>query len=139
MGSVADTVRFTTHHAHLLHDNERAAIYFPYQMQDEIERMFLLMAILQTEIHRQDAVRVLDSNRAIIINCRRPTKRTTLSLTWPRRGRREEYSPLNLSILKSKFNVFSLSIDMRPRAIDRKTFPCSRESHRNWSEDKRET
>ncbi|KAJ7247150.1 hypothetical protein B0H12DRAFT_1072991 [Mycena haematopus] len=54
VGNVADTVRFTTYHSHMFHDNERAVIYFPYQMQDEIERMFLLMAILQTEMHRQD-------------------------------------------------------------------------------------
>jgi hypothetical protein len=53
-GNPADTVRFTTYHSHLLHDSDRAAIYFPHQMVDEIERMFLLMAILQTEIHRQD-------------------------------------------------------------------------------------
>lgn len=50
----AGTVRFTPFHQHLLKDNERAAIYFPLQMQDEIERMFVLMAILQTETHRQD-------------------------------------------------------------------------------------
>ncbi|KAF8188919.1 hypothetical protein K438DRAFT_1936231 [Mycena galopus ATCC 62051] len=55
VGNVADTVRFTTYHPRLFHDSERAIIYFPHQMQDEVERMFLLMAILQTEIHRQDA------------------------------------------------------------------------------------
>ncbi|KAJ6545483.1 hypothetical protein B0H19DRAFT_999202 [Mycena capillaripes] len=54
-GNVAGTVRFTTFHSHLFHDDERAVIYFPHQMQDENERMFLMMAILQTEIHRQDA------------------------------------------------------------------------------------
>ncbi|KAJ6462142.1 hypothetical protein C8R45DRAFT_1178591 [Mycena sanguinolenta] len=54
VGNVADIVRFTTYHSHMFHDSERAMIYFPYQMQDEIERMFLLMAILETEIHRQD-------------------------------------------------------------------------------------
>ncbi|KAJ6545465.1 hypothetical protein B0H19DRAFT_1075772 [Mycena capillaripes] len=53
-GNHAGAVRFTTFHSHLFHDDERAVIYFPHQMQDEIERMFLLMAILQTEIHRQD-------------------------------------------------------------------------------------
>ncbi|KAK6987468.1 hypothetical protein R3P38DRAFT_2574792 [Favolaschia claudopus] len=56
-GTVADTVRFTTHRQHLLHDNERAVLYFPYHMQDELERMFLLLAILYMEIHRQDQVR----------------------------------------------------------------------------------
>ncbi|KAJ7438378.1 hypothetical protein B0H11DRAFT_1935272 [Mycena galericulata] len=50
-------VRFTPFQSHLLHDNKRAVIYFPYQMQDEFEKMFLLMAILQTEIHRQDVQR----------------------------------------------------------------------------------
>jgi hypothetical protein len=53
-------VRFTTYHRHLLHESEPAVIYFPHQMQDELERMFLLMAILQTEIHRED-VRVFFS------------------------------------------------------------------------------
>ncbi|KAJ6462637.1 hypothetical protein C8R47DRAFT_1202155 [Mycena vitilis] len=52
--NVALTVRFTPYHSHLLHDNERAVLYLPQQMQDEIERMFLLMAILHTEMHRQD-------------------------------------------------------------------------------------
>jgi hypothetical protein len=47
-------VRFTTFQSHLFHDNERAILYFPDQMQDETERMFIMMAILQTEIHRQD-------------------------------------------------------------------------------------
>ncbi|KAJ7083457.1 hypothetical protein C8R44DRAFT_753473 [Mycena epipterygia] len=53
-GNSADTVRFTTYQSHLLHEDHRAVIYFPYQLQDEIERMFLLMAILQSEIHRKD-------------------------------------------------------------------------------------
>ncbi|KAJ7144124.1 hypothetical protein C8R44DRAFT_973794 [Mycena epipterygia] len=56
-GSAAGTVRFTTYRPHLLHGNEPAVIYFPHQMQDELERMFLLMAILQTEMHRQDNAR----------------------------------------------------------------------------------
>ncbi|KAJ7748386.1 hypothetical protein B0H16DRAFT_1725571 [Mycena metata] len=55
--SVAGTVRFTTYDTHLFHENERAVLYLPSQMQDEIERMFLLMAILQTEMHRQDKQR----------------------------------------------------------------------------------
>jgi len=53
-GNPAAAVRFTPYHSHLLHDSERAVIYFPHEMQDELERMFLLMAVLQTEIHRQD-------------------------------------------------------------------------------------
>lgn len=53
-GNAAGTVRFTTYRRHLFHSNERAVISFPHQMQDEIERMFLLMAVLKTEIRRQD-------------------------------------------------------------------------------------
>ncbi|KAJ7141945.1 hypothetical protein C8R43DRAFT_1238318 [Mycena crocata] len=53
-GDVAGTVRFTTYEPHLFHENERAAINFPHHIHDPAERMFLLMAILQTEIHRQD-------------------------------------------------------------------------------------
>ncbi|KAF7328172.1 hypothetical protein MVEN_02574800 [Mycena venus] len=60
VGSVADTVRFKPYEAHLLAHNEPAAVYFPDQMQDEVERMFLLMAILQTEIHRQDMAKQSD-------------------------------------------------------------------------------
>ncbi|KAJ7219889.1 hypothetical protein B0H12DRAFT_313907 [Mycena haematopus] len=55
-GNVADTVRFTEYRRRLFHDSERAMIYFPHHME-EIERMFLLMAILQTEIRRQDVAR----------------------------------------------------------------------------------
>ncbi|KAJ7895179.1 hypothetical protein B0H14DRAFT_2681537 [Mycena olivaceomarginata] len=54
VGSDSDTVRFTPRHPHLVHDNERAVLYFPHQLQDETERMFLLLAVLQTEMHRQD-------------------------------------------------------------------------------------
>ncbi|KAJ7895192.1 hypothetical protein B0H14DRAFT_2558770 [Mycena olivaceomarginata] len=49
---MADTVRFMMYRPNLLRESERAAIYFPSHM-DEVERMFLLMAILQTEMHRQ--------------------------------------------------------------------------------------
>ncbi|KAJ7243837.1 hypothetical protein B0H12DRAFT_1022835 [Mycena haematopus] len=56
IGNAADTVRFTTYRWRLFHDSERAMIYFPHHME-EIERMFLLMAILQTEIRRQDVRR----------------------------------------------------------------------------------
>jgi hypothetical protein len=54
---MADTVRFMMYRPNLLRESERAAIYFPSHM-DEVERMFLLMAILQTEMHRQ-AVRCI--------------------------------------------------------------------------------
>ncbi|KAJ7445425.1 hypothetical protein FB451DRAFT_1412707 [Mycena latifolia] len=50
----AGAVRFTPYHSHLFHSNEPAAISFPAHLHDEEERMFVLMAILQTEIHRQD-------------------------------------------------------------------------------------
>ncbi|KAJ7205694.1 hypothetical protein B0H12DRAFT_1160153 [Mycena haematopus] len=56
LGNDADTVRFTTYQRRLFRENERAMIYFPHHME-EIERMFLLMAILQTEIHRQETAR----------------------------------------------------------------------------------
>ncbi|KAJ7437218.1 hypothetical protein B0H11DRAFT_2108187 [Mycena galericulata] len=46
--------RFTPFHGHLFSDNEPAVLYLPYQIQDEFEKMFLLLAILHTEIHRQD-------------------------------------------------------------------------------------
>ncbi|KAJ7784924.1 hypothetical protein DFH07DRAFT_907605 [Mycena maculata] len=54
IGNPADTVRFLPYHGHLFHENERAIIHFPYHMQDEFEKMFLFMAIVETEIHRQD-------------------------------------------------------------------------------------
>ncbi|KAJ6616701.1 hypothetical protein B0H10DRAFT_1948866 [Mycena sp. CBHHK59/15] len=47
------TVRFTTYQSHLLHDNVLATIHLPYEI-DEIEKMFLLMAVLYTETCRQD-------------------------------------------------------------------------------------
>ncbi|KAJ7762152.1 hypothetical protein B0H16DRAFT_1719193 [Mycena metata] len=50
----AGTVRFTTYNVRLFHENDRAVLYLPHQMQDETEQMFVLMAILQTEIDRQD-------------------------------------------------------------------------------------
>ncbi|KAJ6584331.1 hypothetical protein B0H19DRAFT_385046 [Mycena capillaripes] len=49
-----DAVRFTTYEPHLFHKNSQATIHFPDNTQDEIERMFLLMAVLQTEMHKQD-------------------------------------------------------------------------------------
>ncbi|KAJ7056435.1 hypothetical protein C8F01DRAFT_369925 [Mycena amicta] len=51
----SSTVRFTAYEPHLLSKTEQATIQFPHEMQDEIERMFVLMAILQTEMHKQDA------------------------------------------------------------------------------------
>ncbi|KAJ6628337.1 hypothetical protein B0H10DRAFT_2428892 [Mycena sp. CBHHK59/15] len=48
------TVRFTPPHLHVLHENEPAVIYFPFELQDEIMRMFLLMAVLQMETRRKD-------------------------------------------------------------------------------------
>ncbi|KAJ6483073.1 hypothetical protein DFH09DRAFT_1461588 [Mycena vulgaris] len=53
-GTVADTVRFTTYHPHLLRDSEHAAVHFPLDLRDATERMFLLLVILQTEIQQQD-------------------------------------------------------------------------------------
>ncbi|KAJ7218407.1 hypothetical protein GGX14DRAFT_560749 [Mycena pura] len=55
----AGTVRFTPYQAHLLHTNEPAVIHLPSKMQDETERMFLLMVILQTETRRQKSHRDL--------------------------------------------------------------------------------
>ncbi|KAJ7708612.1 hypothetical protein B0H16DRAFT_1481210 [Mycena metata] len=54
LDSTARTVRFTTYDAHLFRKDDPAVLYFPPQTQDEVERMFLLMVILQTEIDRQD-------------------------------------------------------------------------------------
>ncbi|KAJ7181561.1 hypothetical protein C8R43DRAFT_1229406 [Mycena crocata] len=52
--SAIGTVRFTTYRSHIFHDNKPATLHFPSQLQDETERMFLIMAILQTEIRRQE-------------------------------------------------------------------------------------
>ncbi|KAJ7748385.1 hypothetical protein B0H16DRAFT_1725570 [Mycena metata] len=49
----AGTVRFTTCDAGSVREKENAVLYFPEEVQDETQRMFLLMAILQTEISRQ--------------------------------------------------------------------------------------
>ncbi|KAJ7456103.1 hypothetical protein FB451DRAFT_1277008 [Mycena latifolia] len=51
LGGPAGAVRFTPPRAH---GTIRAAIYFPHQITDARERLFLLMAVLQTEIERQD-------------------------------------------------------------------------------------
>ncbi|KAJ7478496.1 hypothetical protein FB451DRAFT_1557127 [Mycena latifolia] len=53
-GSEAGAVRFTTYRAHLLHESQRAVLYFPHELQDESERMFLLMAILHMDTTRED-------------------------------------------------------------------------------------
>ncbi|KAJ7478540.1 hypothetical protein FB451DRAFT_1242202 [Mycena latifolia] len=50
----AGAVRFTTYRAHLLHESQRAVLYFPHERQDESERMFLLMAILHMDTTRED-------------------------------------------------------------------------------------
>lgn len=74
-GSVADTVRFTTHRPHLMHNSQHAVLYFPHQMRDELERMFLLLAILQTEIHRQDMVCTSTNCDAMITDCSQARQR----------------------------------------------------------------
>ncbi|KAJ7657203.1 hypothetical protein DFH06DRAFT_1131726 [Mycena polygramma] len=53
-GSDPASVRLTTYHMHLSGEHKQAAIYFPREIQDEEERMFLLMALLETETQRQD-------------------------------------------------------------------------------------
>ncbi|KAJ7035912.1 hypothetical protein C8F04DRAFT_1233415 [Mycena alexandri] len=58
------TVRFTTSDAGSLHENDNAVVYFPEEMQDDTERMFLLIAILQTEMHRQDMAKKTGINAA---------------------------------------------------------------------------
>ncbi|KAJ7055787.1 hypothetical protein C8F01DRAFT_1373308 [Mycena amicta] len=52
MGS--GVVRFASYEPHLISKNEAATIRFPYEMQDEIDRLLVLMAILQPEMHEQD-------------------------------------------------------------------------------------
>ncbi|KAJ7166552.1 hypothetical protein C8R43DRAFT_986327 [Mycena crocata] len=54
--SSGSPVRFTPHRAYLfnIRETKPAAIYFPSEMQDANEKMFLLMAVLKTEIQRQD-------------------------------------------------------------------------------------
>ena len=68
-GSAADTVRFTPYHIRAFHENERAVIYFPHHLQDEVARMFVLMTVLQTDITRQDvslySLLLLLSNNAL--------------------------------------------------------------------------
>ncbi|KAJ7895191.1 hypothetical protein B0H14DRAFT_2558769 [Mycena olivaceomarginata] len=64
VGGDAHTARFTVYHTHLLRESDRAVIYFPSQME-EGERMFLLMAILETEMHRQDVQNA--SNGAVAV------------------------------------------------------------------------
>ncbi|KAJ7442048.1 hypothetical protein FB451DRAFT_1569109 [Mycena latifolia] len=56
-GSEAGAVRFTTYRAHLLHESQRAVLYFPHERQDESERMFLLLAILHMDTTREDLQR----------------------------------------------------------------------------------
>ncbi|KAJ7911636.1 hypothetical protein B0H13DRAFT_2328135 [Mycena leptocephala] len=47
-------VRFTVPSTHLLHPSEPVTITFPPELQDAEEKMFVLMAILQTETMRLD-------------------------------------------------------------------------------------
>ncbi|KAK7017812.1 hypothetical protein R3P38DRAFT_3560437 [Favolaschia claudopus] len=63
-GTPADPVRFTVHRQHVLHDNEPATIRFPTRMQDDAERMFLLMAILHMEITRQETEKAMNEEAA---------------------------------------------------------------------------
>ncbi|KAJ7129910.1 hypothetical protein C8R43DRAFT_1026191 [Mycena crocata] len=53
-GNAAGTVRFTPYRIRVFHHSEHATIHFPHNMEDGREPMFLLMAILQIEMHRQD-------------------------------------------------------------------------------------
>ncbi|KAJ6498357.1 hypothetical protein C8R47DRAFT_1259821 [Mycena vitilis] len=55
-GSRANPARFTAASNHLLHSFEPATITFPLEMQAAQERLFVLMAILQTETMRTDKV-----------------------------------------------------------------------------------
>ncbi|KAJ7169272.1 hypothetical protein C8R43DRAFT_121539 [Mycena crocata] len=54
-GSQSGIVRLTTATRHLFRADEPAVLEFPVDMQDDVERMFLLMVILKTEMRRQDA------------------------------------------------------------------------------------
>ncbi|KAF8183463.1 hypothetical protein K438DRAFT_1679159 [Mycena galopus ATCC 62051] len=53
-GDGTGTIRFTPYTPHRFDHPQRATISFTPQLVDENERMFLLMAILQTEVHPQD-------------------------------------------------------------------------------------
>lgn len=53
-------VRFTVPSTHILHPSEPATITFPPELQDAEEKMFVLMAILQTETMRLDVRVKLD-------------------------------------------------------------------------------
>ncbi|KAJ7141633.1 hypothetical protein C8R46DRAFT_1046849 [Mycena filopes] len=64
--SAAGPVRFTEFKSHLFHDHEPAAIHFPQQMRDEIERMFLLMVILQMEMHKQEQKEAAEIIEAVV-------------------------------------------------------------------------
>ncbi|KAJ7458147.1 hypothetical protein FB451DRAFT_1564011, partial [Mycena latifolia] len=63
----ADVVRFTPYQGHLLHTTEPAAIYFPPQLQDEEERMFVLMAILETEIEREEKAKKMGDAGNVVL------------------------------------------------------------------------
>ncbi|KAJ7181562.1 hypothetical protein C8R43DRAFT_969521 [Mycena crocata] len=55
--SAIGTVRFTTYRFHLFSHSKPATLHFPPQLQNETEKMFLIMAILQTETRRQERAR----------------------------------------------------------------------------------
>ncbi|KAJ7478489.1 hypothetical protein FB451DRAFT_1172820 [Mycena latifolia] len=63
----AHVVRFTPFQGHLLHTNKPAAIYFPPQLQDEEERMFVLMAILETEIEREEKAKKMGDAGNVVL------------------------------------------------------------------------
>ncbi|KAJ7643090.1 hypothetical protein DFH06DRAFT_1333877 [Mycena polygramma] len=64
-GSRANPVRFTAASNHLLHSSEPATITFPLELQDAQEKMFVLMAILQTETMRTDKAHGSGASAAI--------------------------------------------------------------------------
>lgn len=49
-----DSVRFTPCEKHLLKSDHPAVLYLPSTVADDTEKMYLLMAILETEMYRQD-------------------------------------------------------------------------------------
>ncbi|KAF7314836.1 hypothetical protein MKEN_00958100 [Mycena kentingensis (nom. inval.)] len=53
-GMGSGTARFTAYEPHLFGKNDNATILFPLDMQNELERVFVLMIMLQTEMHKQD-------------------------------------------------------------------------------------
>ncbi|KAJ6559482.1 hypothetical protein DFH09DRAFT_1316791 [Mycena vulgaris] len=56
----ATAVRFTVYQSHLVHADVPASIRFPEDMPDETARMFVLLAILQMELHRLDKEMIVE-------------------------------------------------------------------------------